>query len=106
MSWTTKMYIACSVGAIAAMFYPAILKAFRENTPIAFENMAPTKRWSIYIVGGVVIGCIVAALGFVAFLGDEKNQDALKAAGKVAYFGAFTAGFASGSLAEEPLKKR
>lgn len=89
----------------AAMFYPALLKAFKDNAPIAFATTAPKKRWALYIISGVVIGVVVAALGFVAFLGSKENQQALKAAGAVAYFGAFTAGFASGSVAEEPLKK-
>lgn len=106
MSWTIKMYALCVLGSVGAMFYPALLKAFRDNTPIALEDAPAPKRYAIYIIAGVVIGAIVAALGFVAFLGDKANQDALKAAGAVSYFGAFTAGFASGSVAEEPLKKR
>ena len=86
MSWTIKMYALCVLGSVGAMFYPALLKAFRDNTPIALEDAPAPKRYAIYIIAGVVIGAIVAALGFVAFLGDKANQDALKAAGAVSYF--------------------
>lgn len=106
MSWTARIFFFCALGSVCAMFYPVLLKAFRDNTPVALESMDTGKRYLVYIVSGIVIGVIVAALGFGAFLGSKENQDALKAAGTVAYFGAFTAGFAAGSVAEEPLKKR
>lgn len=106
MSWTHKMYAASAVGSTFAVFWPTIIKLMRVNQPEPLgDKMTAGKRYGVYLGMGVVIGIVVAALGFAALLGSKENQDSLRAAGSVAYFVAFTGGFSAGALFEEPLKK-
>ncbi len=104
MTWLQRMYLFSAIGSCTGVFWPTLVKLFKMNQPVALENQPPSRRYVVYIVLGVVIGVVVAALTFATFLGSKENQDQLKAAGSIAYFTAFSAGFAAGSLFEEPLK--
>jgi hypothetical protein len=108
MSWIWWMFVASAAGSVFAVFWPTIVGNFKDSGPTyntVVSARSRTVRFVAFAVLGVVIGVVVAALGFATFLGSAENRAALEAAGIVSYFSAFTAGFASGSLFEEPLKQ-
>jgi hypothetical protein len=107
MSWVLSIYVAAVAGSVFGVFWPFIVRLFKANRPndlYVVGGNGPA-RYVVWLVLGVVIGAVVAALGFASFLGTAEAQKALEAQGLVAYFAAFTYGFAAGSLFEEPLKK-
>jgi len=107
MSWVALMYVAAVAGSVFGVFWPFIVRLFRQNAPDDFYVVGGSgpARYVVWLVLGVGIGAVVAALGFASFLGTAAAQKALEDQGLVAYFAAFTYGFAAGSLFEEPLKK-
>lgn len=106
--WIAEMFGVAIGGAFVGLLYPSLVKLFRESAPpliYVSAALSPGKRWAVYLGVGLVLSAILAALGFVTFLGDEENRQSLKDSGVVAYFAAFTYGFGAASLVEEPLKK-
>ena len=107
-AFTGELFAAAMVGAFVGLLYPALVALFRSVSPVPLAQLSvsPTIRWIIYVVAGLILAAVLVALGFTAFLGDEENRQSLKDSGSVAYFAAFSYGFASASLIEEPLKRR
>lgn len=102
--WIIAMYLVSVAGALAAMFWPPLLAAFRNGPGIAQTYRVGGGGNGAYIAAAVVIAFVVSALGFFAFAQSALRDD-LKALGALAYFSAFTFGFSAGSAIEEPLKK-
>ena len=103
-SWEFWMFASTALGSVFGVFYPTFIKLFKDNQPVAVSTTSPVGKILIFLGAGIVLGVIVAAIGFAALLGSNENQKSLQDAGTVAFFLAFAAGFASGSLFEEPLK--
>jgi hypothetical protein len=110
MDWIVQMYLASVAGAVFGVFWPWIVRAFKDLGPSPGlvglpETASPTVRFLAWLVVGGIIGAVVAALGFATFMGTPEAQAALKAQGLVGLFAGFAYGFAGGAFFEEPLKK-
>lgn len=105
MPWIAWVFASVVAGSICGIFWPAVVKQFRDSTPVAVAFSDPRSKIIRYLVFGVIIAVVVSALGFAAFVGTPAEQEALRALGSLAYFTAFTFGFSTASMIEEPLKK-
>jgi hypothetical protein len=59
----------------------------------------------LFFVLAILISFGTSALGFFVFLQDEKARQKLQELGVLAYFSAFSSGFASAAFVSEPLKR-
>lgn len=105
MPWMSWMFASVAFGSFSGLFWPAVVKAFRKSTPTAVAFSDPRMKILRYLGLGVIIALVVSALGFASFLGTPEQQDALRKLGTLAYFTAYTFGFGTASMIEEPLKR-
>ena len=101
--WLLIMFLVSVAGSIFALVWPNLVARFRNGPRNQYRIPGGGLLGWLLVV--VVIGAVLAAVGFGAFLNDKETRDELKALGFLGYFSAFTYGFSTGALVEEPLKK-
>jgi hypothetical protein len=101
------MYMIAVAGSVFGLLWPWIVKAWRDTGPTYYVLSAGSsaRKYIFWFALTLVIAAALVAVGFATFLGDEENQKELEAAGKAAYFLAFSFGFGTAALIEEPLRK-
>jgi len=116
------MFIVSVIGSFAALMWPILVALYKKksadiykmlNISASVTGLSLMVSPTIVAVGGVLgflilailISAIAAAVGFAAFLQDDKTRLAIQNLGSAAYFAAFSYGFSAASLVGEPLKK-
>jgi hypothetical protein len=119
------MFLSSYLGSFSGLMWPILVVAFKEHRVRIYKWLRPTDRailggagpstlriilvdyvipLVVFLVLALIISGVTAALGFFGFLQDQKQRETLQSLGALAYFAAFTSGFASASLVEEPMK--
>jgi hypothetical protein len=123
--WLWSMFGVMCAGTFCGLIWPLAIAWWRSqqaelykwiSPPTKYGGVAPSsfgKFWVDYLLPFVkfaivstFITAVVAALAFGPFLSDGETRKKLYELGWLAYFSAFSAGFAAGSAAEEPMKNK
>ncbi len=103
--WLLKMFVVSVVGSAFALMWPLLVARFRAGPKPKYRGTGDSGSTAVWFLVVLVIAAVLAAVGFGVFLGEKDTRDELKALGLLGYFSAFTYGFSTGALIEEPLKK-
>ena len=110
VTWLQWILLSMFAGELTGLLWPFVVKMFKANAPtIALVGIpasaspfARTLRWLVLVV---FVALVLTMLGLAAFVGSAEDQAKLRATGTLAYFSAYTYGFAGAAFIEEPLKR-
>jgi hypothetical protein len=124
-TWVLTMFGSAWLGSLVGLLWPILVAMWKRefdwiykwiglDTKLGAAAPAPSGLWGFWVekvfpflrflLLALIISAVAAALGFGAFLQDEKIRNNLKELGLLGYFSAFSFGFTAAGLVGEGMR--